>query len=233
MKTWLRWTLVVTQIGGGFLGIVTTLVYMFGSEDMPFMLLVILLVFIGLYTLVTVAGVLLAIDERHTTLMGIVIGLQIPIISSPIIAWIFSAGFSLNLTWIGAELGFNFWLGSQWQVNVFQELPWGIGINLFAMLMLILLRGLRKKQVILPPSVSGEINPILPTRSANISLGDRGIQQRKTPQGDVRIMVGSQAYTLDEVPDADVKLQIKSAIEELHEISTPEVPSSPERIDLV
>jgi hypothetical protein len=233
MKTWLRWTLVVTQIGGGFLGIVTTLVYMIGYENMPFMLLVISLVFIGLYTLVTVSGVLLAIDERHTKLISIVIGLQTPIISSPIIAWMFCAGFSVNLTWIGAELGFNLWLGSQWQVNVFQELPWGFGINIFAVLMLILLRGFRKKQVILTTPVNGQINPILQAKLANISLGDRGIQLRISPEGAVRTMIGSQEYNSDEVPNADVKLHIKSAIEELHNISTPEVPSSPEHIDLV
>jgi hypothetical protein len=168
-----------------------------------------------------VAGVLLAIDEKRTSLMRLALWLQIPVISSPIIVWIFSAGFSLNLTWIGKVLGVNFWLGSQYQFNLLQELPWGGGANLYAVLMLVLLRRLKTPLAKPIPNIATHIDTILQYRLLNTPFSGRGIHLLSYPDGSMSVVVGDAHYSsVDEVPYEDVKLQIRSAIEEWEKRTT-------------
>ncbi len=215
MKTLLRWVLILTQTGGGFLGIVFTLAYLFTIENIPAVTLVISIVFVALYAFVTITGVRLAFDDHHTNLMRLAIWLQVPVLSSPIFAWIFSAGFSLNLTWIGTIVGVNFWLGSRWQFNLLQELPWGIGINLFAVLMLILLKHMKSEVVMKFPDIASQINTILQYRILDTHLAGCGIYLQSLLDGNISIVVGTRHYlSINDVPDEEVKLQVKYAIEE-------------------
>ena len=66
MKTWLRWALIVSQVGGGFTGIAMTGDYLYNSEHMPPPVIVVSTIFIALYAFVTVAGVLYALNEQRT-----------------------------------------------------------------------------------------------------------------------------------------------------------------------
>lgn len=95
--------------------------------------------FLALYAFVTISGLLFAQNPRRTPPLLVALVLQIPWISSPLIAYQFTAGFHATVGLIGGSLIADFWLGSGWQLNLFRELPWGIGINLFALLMLVLL----------------------------------------------------------------------------------------------
>ena len=215
MTTWLRWLIVITQVGGGFTGIAITLGYLQNSGSTPPSGLIIPVGFIGLYLFVILAGALFAHDERRTRLLRAAFWLQIPLISSPIIAWGFSAGFSLNLTLIGSELGANFWLGSFWQFFLFGELPWGVGINLFAVLMLFLLGRTQVPQAESAPSVAAQIDSILQSRLLNTHLADRGIRLQSLPEGDMSIAVGLDHYvSVEDVPEEEIKSFIRSAVDE-------------------
>lgn len=215
MKAWLRWILIITQVGGGFTGIAVTLDYLQNSGNTPSSRLMILMGFVALYAFVTIAGVLFARDERRTRPLRTALWLQIPLISSPIIAWGFSAGFSLNLTLIGPELGANFWLGSFWQFYLFGDLPWGIGINLFAALMLFLLGRTHVPQVETSPSMAAQIDSILQSRLLNTPLADRGIRLQSLPEGDMSVVVGPDQYaSVDDVPEEEIRLLIRSAVAE-------------------
>lgn len=215
MKTWLRWTIIITQIGGGFTGIAITLGYLQNSGSTPPSGLIIPVGFIGLYLFVILAGAFFAHDERHTRLLRAAFWLQIPLISSPIIAWGFSAGFSLNLTLIGSELGANFWLGSFWQFYLFGELPLGIGINLFPVLMLFLLGRTKGPQVGSAPSVAAQIDSILQSRLTNTHLADRGIRLQPLPGNDMSVVVGLDHYvSVEDVPEEDIRSIIRSAVDE-------------------
>lgn len=215
MKPWLRWILIITQVGGGFTGIAATLDYLQNSGNTPSSGLMIPMGFVALYAFVTIAGVLFARDERRTRPLRTALWLQIPLISSPIIAWGFSAGFSLNMTLIGPELGANFWLGSFWQFYLFGELPWGIGINLFAALMLFLLGRMHVPQVETSPSMAAQIDSILQLRLLNTPLADRGIRLQSLPEGDMSVVVGPDQYaSVDDVPEEEIRLLIRSAVAE-------------------
>lgn len=137
---------------GGFAGIANIFGSLLNRENTEPIVVLISIAFMALYAFVTIAGVLFALDERRTKPLRLALCLQIPLISSPLIAYRFSAGFSLIVALIGTELGVNFWLGSIWQFNLFGELPWGIGINLFALLMLFLIRRYFAPQTDLNPS---------------------------------------------------------------------------------
>jgi len=215
MKPWLRWALIITQVGGGFAGIVITLDYLYNSENTPPPVIVISMGFVALYTFVTIAGVLFAQDGRRTWLLRGALWLQIPWISSPIIAWRFTAGLSIAVTLIDSEIGVAYWLGSIWQFDLFGDVPTGIGINLFAVLMLYLLGRMRDPQADAQPSMAEQANSILQLRLLNTSLADREIQLQSLPEGRASIKVGTDQYaSVDEVPEEEIRLVIRSAIAE-------------------
>src|SRR5574341_1889649 len=172
MKPWLRWALIITQVGGGFTGIVITLDYLQNSENMDAPSLVISIGFVALYTFAAIAGMLFAQNNRRTWPLRAALWLQIPWISSPIIAWQFSAGLCFAVTLIGEAPGVEFWLGSVWQFYLFGELPMGIGVNLFPVLMLFLLGRVRNPQEGSIPSVAAQVDSILQLRLLNTPLAD-------------------------------------------------------------
>jgi hypothetical protein len=55
------------------------------------------------------------------------------------VAYKFTAGFQLSIAVISGRFNGGFRLGSDFQINFFQQLPWGLGINLFALALLVLL----------------------------------------------------------------------------------------------
>lgn len=215
MKSRLRWALIISQVGGGFTGIVITLDYLFNSRNTPLPVLFISMGFIVLYAFVTIAGALFALDERRTWPLRTALWLQIPWISSSIMAWRFTSGLSITVTLIGGGLSMNFWLGSIWQFNLFEKLPPGVGINLFAMLMLLLLRRTRDPQVGTMPSMAVQIDSILQRLLLNTPLQDRNIQLQSLPKGSLSIKVGTNQYpSVDDVPEEEIRLVIRSAIAE-------------------
>ena len=215
MKPWLRWALIITQVGGGFTGIVITLDYLQNSEHMDLPGLVISIGFMVLYTLATIAGMLFVQNERRTLPLRAALWLQIPWISSRVIAWQFAAGLCVAVTLIGAAPGVEFWLGSVWQFYLLRELPVGIGVNLFPVLMLFLLGRVRNPQEGSIPSVAAQVDSILQLRVLSTPLADRGIRLQPLPKGGVLVGVGANQYaSVDDVPEEEIRLVIRSAIAE-------------------
>ena len=215
MTPWLRWALIITQVGGGFTGIVITLDYLYNSENTLTPVIVISMGFVALYTFVTIAGVLFAQNERRTLPLRAALWLQIPWISSPIIAWHFTAGLCVAVTLIGEAPSVEFWLGSVWQFYLFRELPVGIGVNLFPVLMLFLLGRVLNPQEGSTPSVAAQVDSILQLRLLNTPLADRGIRLQPLPKGGVLVGVGANQYaSVDDVPEEEIRLVIRSAIAE-------------------
>jgi hypothetical protein len=72
-------------------------------------------------------------------LLIIALALQVPWVSSPLFAYKFTAGFQVCAALMGGHPVGGFRLGSDFQINFFQPLPWGIGVNFVALALLILL----------------------------------------------------------------------------------------------
>jgi hypothetical protein len=92
-----------------------------------------------LYAYGTYAGLRFAEDEKNKKSLIIFYWLQVPWISSPIISYRFTAGFHASGSLIGNELSGFFRLGSDWNFSLLQPVQWGIGVNFFALVMVIVL----------------------------------------------------------------------------------------------
>lgn len=95
--------------------------------------------FLALFAFITTSGLVFVHNPQRTELLMISTALQIPWVSSPLLAYRLAAGFQVSVALIGGRLNGGFRLGSDFQINVLQRLPWGVGVNLFALLLLVLL----------------------------------------------------------------------------------------------
>jgi hypothetical protein len=139
MKTWLRWLLIVHTIGGGFCGFVITLQGMFQLEKADPVVLSLFCGFAALFVITVLSGLLFVDNPRCTVPLIVVTILQIPWISSPILTFGFTSGFRFVLGVLGENLLLSCQLGSECHIFFLQQRPWGLGINLFAVLILGLL----------------------------------------------------------------------------------------------
>ena len=139
MKAWLRLTLITMTVGGGLSGFTATLQQLSSFQSQPPASSVLMVGFLGLYAMVTISGLLFVQDQRRIVPLIIALAIQIPWVSSPIFAYRFTAAFHLTIGLIGGKLNGGFRLGSDWQCSLFQKLPWGVGVNLFTLLIVILL----------------------------------------------------------------------------------------------
>jgi hypothetical protein len=139
MKMWLRWILLVLTIGGGFTGLVVTLQAMFQSGDVGLGSLIIFSAFVALYIFTVVSGLFFADNSKCTNPLIVALGLQIPWVSSPILAYGFNAGFRINAGLTDGKLSVSYRLGSDFMFSFFQGRTWGFTINFFALLILVLL----------------------------------------------------------------------------------------------
>ena len=143
MKTWLRLTLITLTVGGGFNGIVITFAAIGSPTLNGFAAIGILLVALAGYAFVIGSGLLLALDAQRTRPVKIALMLQIPWLSSPLLAYFFCAG--LHMTPFvqvtdSFHLGINFYAGSGWTIALLHENPWGIGVNLAPVILLRLMK---------------------------------------------------------------------------------------------
>jgi len=165
MKPWLRRLLVILTIGGSFTGIVLTLQGFFSSKEANPLLYAMYVCFIVLYGYGVLAG--LSFSEREEDKKSLIVfyWLQVPWISSPIIGYRFTSGFHISGAFIGDKMSGFFRLGSDWQFNLFQEIPWGIGLNVFALAVaLFLMRKRMPNQAPLP--TPGAVTPAAAAASA-------------------------------------------------------------------
>jgi len=70
----------------------------------------------------------------------VALALQIPWLSSPLIAYEFAAGFRCTVAVIGGSFKWGVtWLGANYELGLLEDNPWGVGVNLFAVVMFVLL----------------------------------------------------------------------------------------------
>jgi hypothetical protein len=145
MKPWLRATLILLSIGGGFAG-VSLSIPLFANAN--FGIALIIFVFILMYAFVAATGLLFALDERKTKPLCIALALQLPFLSSPLLIYKFGAGFLATLFMggpspadnIGFRVGWEWYFGAFWRFGLLENAPWTVGINIVPLVMLILLR---------------------------------------------------------------------------------------------
>ena len=152
MNAWFRRLLLILTIGGGAVGIVLTM-SLFGQMTKVFGF-IILLAFIALYGYGVFVGLKLSEGPVSLKHLRVYFGLQIPFFSSPIIGYRFCSGFQFTAAVMQPGFRWDLRLGSEWQFILGSPAPWGIGINFFALAILLLLHS----RLAGPDNVPAELN---------------------------------------------------------------------------
>jgi hypothetical protein len=148
MKPWLRLTIITVTVGGGFCGAILAgvaldSVFSQAVQSHSAISFVMMSVTLGLFILVTISGLIFAQHPERMNLLIWAFALQVPWVSVPHFGYRFAAGFDAAVAFFGGHFKWGISAGSNCQIQFFQQ-PLGAGINLFALIMLILL--LRAKQ---------------------------------------------------------------------------------------
>jgi len=139
MNAWFRRLLLILTIGGGFVGITATIQFFLHANKVIAYILT--LVFLGLYGYGIFVGFKLSEGSLPLRHLRLYFSLQIPFISSPLIAYRFYSGLQATVAIIqpGLKWGWDWRLGSAWQFVIHSSAPWGVGINLVALAIVFLL----------------------------------------------------------------------------------------------
>src|ERR1051326_185394 len=100
MKPWLRLTLIAVTVGGGFTGVAVTFQALLSPQRQP-LAYVLISAFLAVFAFVMASGLVLVHSPERTDLMIVSLALQIPWVSSPIIAYKLAAGLQLCIAEIG------------------------------------------------------------------------------------------------------------------------------------
>lgn len=140
MKAWLRLLLVTMNVGGGFTGIAVGVQGLFSSPNHRIAHLAELF----LFTFVTLSGLVFVHDPRRSGPLLVAVALQIPWVSSPLIVYQLISGFAVNVAVIAGSFRWSVtWLGSEADLTSLHGAPWGVGVNLLALVVFVLLYRLR------------------------------------------------------------------------------------------
>ena len=143
MKTWLRLLLILMTVGGGFTGFAFTLQGLFSASSVLNFLLT--LAFVGLYSFVTISGLLFVQDPSRIRPILAALAIQVPSISLPFFAYHFAAGFDtfvgLRSAQAGDQTSFHLsgLIGGMWQLAFLRDNPLLIGINPVALTLFLIL----------------------------------------------------------------------------------------------
>jgi lysylphosphatidylglycerol synthetase-like protein (DUF2156 family) len=140
MNPWLRRLHLVLTIGGGFAGLAVAFTTMGESfrQSLPDGFLII---GAALYFLCAVAvavavavGVRLADGTESRTSLLWLYGVQVPLLSSPVVAYHLSLGAHIYVGVLGDSFYWNLQFGDHYSVSLGNgDLSWGFGVNLFAL----------------------------------------------------------------------------------------------------
>jgi hypothetical protein len=174
MKPWLGLTLMTLTVGGGFTGFVITTNYlMMNPGALRPGQWVVGLSFAALYAFVVASGLMLALYPRKLTPLIIAFALQVPWISSPLVTYRFTSGFNATAGLANGSLAGALRLGSDFQFFLQQSHAWGGGINLFALVILIVLVRASRRQTGSMPRGNPAIAPERDRISALSASGGR------------------------------------------------------------
>jgi hypothetical protein len=129
--------LLILTIGGGFVGLLLTAPFFFHVDKV--VAYIALLAFVGLYGWGIFLGVRLSEGSASLRDLRFYFALQIPFISSPVIEYRFATGFQVTIAMIQSGLRCDWRLGSEGQLGISSQAPWGIGINIVAVAIVLLL----------------------------------------------------------------------------------------------
>ena len=137
MNVWFRRLLLILTIGGGFVGIaLTTTLFHQANKVIAYVLL---LAFIAFYGYGVFVGLKLSEGPAPLGHLRAYFAFQIPLLSSPVVAYRFCSGLQATIAIIPPTLGWDCRLGSEWHFAVLSSDRWGIGVNLVALAIMFLL----------------------------------------------------------------------------------------------
>ena len=139
MKRWLRWILITLTIGGGYAGLVYGVEAMFQQKAGEPINLLLCAAIIVVYGFIIVSGLLFAENPGNRFPLVLAWVLQIPWFSSSVLTYGFAAGARLSVVFRESSLICGWRFGSDFQLMLFQNNPIGIGVNFFAILIVIIL----------------------------------------------------------------------------------------------
>jgi hypothetical protein len=147
MSIWTKRLFILLSIGGGYLEVVL-MFQLFTEIKGQIAGYVLVSAMIATFAFGVFCGFKFIEDEQKgLRLLRWFFGIQIPILSSPIITYRLSAGAGINLSWIGSNMSFFWRFGSEMGVWILQDRPWGLGLNLFALAMFLWTGRLLKRKV--------------------------------------------------------------------------------------
>lgn len=166
MNTRLNRVIAIWEVVGGFLGIIVSIWYLFVNVVTPINLLI-YAIFIGLYVLSGVAGLFLWKNQRRGISWSILIqALQIPVVTSPVLIYLFALPLAIVLMLYGVFTGPETSMGFHVQVLFLPDwsLRFGgtegqfvLGVNVVALICLVYLSShLLKRPLSVPLADGGE-----------------------------------------------------------------------------
>src|ERR1700722_13925417 len=149
---WFRLTLLGVTIVGGLHGIVITVGAFFRPDVPGFGVTVLLVCMVGAYAYVSAAGVVFWRHPDQSRPLFWALMIQVPWISLPGFVYKFAAGLSRSVALVAnhtgdkysAGFGTNWNLGSSSEFRLLQDAPVELGVNVAAVLALLLLRSLTR-----------------------------------------------------------------------------------------
>jgi hypothetical protein len=134
MNPWLKRLHLVLTIGGGFAGLAVAFSTMGESFRQSLSEGFLIIGAILYFLCALVVGVRLADGKASRTSLLWLYGVQIPLLSGPVIAYHLSLGAHVNVGVLGASFYWNLQLGDHYSVSLGNgDLLWGAGVNLFAL----------------------------------------------------------------------------------------------------
>jgi len=135
---WRRFNIVMT-VGGGFIGLIVAMPDFVALRELTLTKCVVYAVFMALYCYGIFVGLRLGEGKESDAHLAAYYCLQVPFISSPLASYHFTSGFYVAAGIIGGGINASFRLGSEWHVSFLQPAPWGIGVNFFALAIVLIL----------------------------------------------------------------------------------------------
>ncbi len=148
MNIWIRLLLVTMTVGGGFTGVVLVSQLILSPQAQNAGNFIILLFFFFSYLFILISGLIFVQHSQKTGLLFAALVIQIPVIHTPIISYQLTCGLSFIPSITSNGFNFNIRMGNTFFLYFLKGPPWGVGINMVAfILLLILIQHIRQQSI--------------------------------------------------------------------------------------
>ncbi|MFB0555515.1 MAG: hypothetical protein ACETWQ_19590 [Phycisphaerae bacterium] len=162
MNRWIKYLLIVLEIGGGFAGISMIFILQQWNTSMPIYLWIGYIFICFMFIFGIVAGLaLIDSPQLGTALSAVYQAIQIPVMSSPILTYEFLSGLRIVVGWFKGRPAFLFGFGARCTFFLFRRSDfWLIGVNVLALFLFVyLLLQLIPKVKATEPSLTSTNSP--------------------------------------------------------------------------